>query len=75
VTGDHCRSDQEHCITCGDDGTVMSVLERDTGLALCTDDAGRRHRVAIDLVEPVQIGDRVLVHAGVAIGHLEAVDA
>jgi hydrogenase maturation factor len=53
----------------------MTVLARETELAVCADDAGERHRVATDLVEPVQIGDRVLVHAGVAIGHLEAVDA
>ncbi len=75
MIGDHCRTDEEHCITCGDEGTVMTVRERETGLALCTDEAGGRHRVATDLVEPVQIGDRVLVHAGVAIGYLEAVDA
>jgi hydrogenase maturation factor len=74
VTGG-CRPDEGHCITCSDEGTVMTVLARETELAVCADDAGERHRVATDLVEPVQIGDRVLVHAGVAIGHLEAVDA
>jgi hydrogenase maturation factor len=75
VSDGHCQTDEQHCITCSDAGTVMTVLERETGLAVCTDDAGERHRVATDLVEPVAIGDRVLVHAGVAIGHLEAVDA
>jgi hydrogenase maturation factor len=75
VTGEDCRTDDERCITCGDEGTVMTVQERDTGFAVCADGDGQRHEVAIDLVEPVQIGDRVLVHAGVAIGHLEAVDA
>jgi hydrogenase maturation factor len=75
VTDGHCHTDEQHCITCSDEGTVMRVLEHETGLAVCADDAGERHRVATDLVAPVQIGDRVLVHAGVAIGHLEGVDA
>ena len=52
----------------------MEVLQTRDGMALCVDDAGQRHQIAIDLVEPVQIGDRVLAHAGVAIGHLEVID-
>ena len=45
---------------------VVSMTEEG---ALCVEDDGTRHeRVAIDLVEPIEPGDRVLVHAGVAIG-------
>ena len=58
-----------HCITCGDDGVPMRVLRLDTarGLALCSDAAGAHHTVETALVEPVQAGDELLVHAGVAL--------
>lgn len=42
-------------------------VDPERGLALCADDQGERHTVEIALVEPVGIGDRVLVHAGVAL--------
>jgi hydrogenase maturation factor len=59
----------EHCITCGDDGVAMRVLEldRERGLALCADDRGAHHTVETALVEPVGPGDELLVHAGVAL--------
>ena len=49
--------------------TVLQVDERG-GLAQCADDTGAESMVEITLVEPVAAGDRVLVHAGVAIAHL-----
>ena len=63
----------EHCITCGDDGMPMRVLRIDAerGLALCVDDDGNKSTVEIALVEPVALGDSVLVHAGVALETLE----
>ena len=47
----------------------MRVQRVDTerGLALCVGDDGGRQTVETALVEPVGIGDRVLVHAGVAL--------
>jgi hydrogenase maturation factor len=75
VTSGDCRADDPHCITCSDEGTVMQVVRVRDGAALCADDAGQCHEIATDLVEPVRIGDRVLVHAGVAIGQLEVIDA
>jgi hydrogenase expression/formation protein HypC len=47
----------------------MTVVEVDDarGLALCADEAGERASVEISLVEPVGRGDRLLVHAGVAL--------
>jgi hydrogenase maturation factor len=39
-------------------------------LALCEDGGGARRRVEIELVEPVRAGDRLLVHADVALAHL-----
>ncbi|HZU59958.1 MAG TPA: HypC/HybG/HupF family hydrogenase formation chaperone [Solirubrobacteraceae bacterium] len=64
----------QHCITCGDDGQPMAVLavDEERGLALCSDDQGSHCTVEIALVAPVGTGDRLLVHAGTAIGHLES---
>jgi hydrogenase maturation factor len=58
-----------HCITCGDDGTPMTVLRVDhkRGLALCGADDETRQTVETALVGPVAPGDRLLVHAGTAI--------
>ena len=63
----------EHCITCGDEGIVMTVVRVDEqrGLALCAGEAGERETVEIALVEPVGTGDLLLVHAGTAIASLD----
>jgi hydrogenase maturation factor len=58
--------DPDHCITCSDEGVEMRVLAvDDEGLARC--DGGE---VVTDLVGRVEPGDRVLVHAGVAIARV-----
>lgn len=69
--------DEHHCTTCGDDGDPMTVVALDParGLALCTDESGSRCTVEIALVEPVQAGARLLVHAGTAIARLEGAQA
>ncbi len=61
---------EDHCITCGDVGVAMRVLsiDRSTGLARCDGE----EQVDVALVEPLQEGDAVLVHAGVALVRLEA---
>ena len=59
------------CITCGDVGTPMWVVQERDGLALCVDERGEHHEVAVDLIEGAMAGDRILVHAGVAIGAME----
>jgi hydrogenase maturation factor len=66
-----------HCVTCGDDGDPMVVVEVDEacGLALCTGEGGARSMVETALVEPVARGDRVLVHAGTAIARLDGLGA
>jgi hydrogenase maturation factor len=58
------------CITCGDEAVPMRVrrIDGERGLALCEDGDGRRSSVEIALVEPVALGDELLVHAGTAIG-------
>jgi hydrogenase maturation factor len=69
-----CGSDR--CITCGDDGEPMTVVrvDRERGLALCADQDGARATVETALVEPVEPGERLLVHAGTAIALMDASD-
>jgi hydrogenase maturation factor len=61
----------DHCITCSDEGIPMQVERIDDarGLALCAAEDGSQSTVEIALVA-VQPGDRVLVHAGVALTEL-----
>jgi len=65
-----CHDD--HCITCGDEGIPMTVLRIDAAreLALCATEAGEKSSVEIALVDPVEPGDSLLVHAGVALVRL-----
>ena len=58
-----------HCVTCGDEAVAMRVrrVDEQRGLALCEDAAGQRSSVEIALVEPVAVGEELLVHAGTAI--------
>ena len=51
---------------------TVVALDRGRGLALCAGESGRSS-VETALVEPVDVGDRLLVHAGTAIARLEAV--
>lgn len=60
------------CITCGDVAIAMTVTSVAGGDALCRDGQGREELVATELVGGVEPGNRVLVHAGVAIERLVA---
>jgi HupF/HypC family len=60
----------DHCITCGDVGIEMQVVRVDEDLAVCEDGEGDVRTVEIALVEPVDPGDRLLVHADVALVRL-----
>ena len=63
----------EACITCGDVAVPLVVLSVDGPDARCRDEAsGAEEVVAVDLVDPVAPGDRVLVHARVAIERLSS---
>jgi len=50
----------------------MKVLkiDADRALALCASDAGEKSSVEISLIDPVEPGDSILVHAGVALVRL-----
>ncbi len=62
----------QRCITCSDEGLPMRILALAdaAGQALCLDEDGSEQSVAVDLVEPVAVGDDILVHAGVAIARM-----
>ena len=64
---EHCTPGDAHCITCSDEGIEMTVVKLTQCGAQCRDPNGIDQRVEVDLVEPVQAGDVLLVHAGVAI--------
>lgn len=59
------------CVTCGDVAVPLTVLASRGVDARCRDAEGREEVVATELVGPVSPGDRLLVHAGVAIARLE----
>lgn len=67
---DHCRP-SDGCITCGDTAVVVTVIDTVGADARCRDDTGRTELVATELVGAVMPGERLLAHAGVAIGRLD----
>ena len=70
--GDYGSCQSEHCVTCADEGIPMRIerIDESRALALCRGDGGVRSTVEVALVQPVQTGDTVLVHAGVALTRL-----
>jgi hydrogenase maturation factor len=59
--------ERDHCVTCSDEGVPMRVGDvRADGIAVCGDGV----EVMVDLVGPVERGDELLVHAGVALARL-----
>lgn len=64
----------DYCVTCSDEGRPVTVV--DLGDGLLTPGKGRNtfgqiEDIDLTLVPGVQIGDRVLIHAGQAIARLE----
>lgn len=73
ATAEHCGIDDRGCLTCGDVAVPLTVVATTpSGDAECVDAEDRTETVATDLVGPVEPGDRVLVHARVAIALLAA---
>jgi hydrogenase expression/formation protein HypC len=69
--GTSCTT-ESGCITCGDVAVVLTVTSVIGSDAKCLDEQGRTELVATELVGDVAPGDRVLVHAGVAIERAQA---
>ncbi len=68
----YCTLDYDGCVTCSDAGIPVRVLSLRGHDALCEDTAGNRAEIAVELVEPVEAGDVLLTHGGVAIGRVAA---
>jgi hydrogenase maturation factor len=64
-----CDPHEARCITCGDVGVEMRVVDVGDGLALCEAD-GEEREVETALVDGVAAGDVLLVHADVALVRL-----
>ena len=56
----------ERCVTCGDEAVVGVVVETRSDTATVTV-AGVSEQVATELVAPVEAGDLLLCHAGIAL--------
>lgn len=69
-----CIADFDGCITCGDHAVELRVVSVDDarGLAVCADEFGASLEIDVLLVAPVDLGDRLLVHAGTAIARAAA---
>ena len=69
-----CTLDHDGCITCSDAGIPVRVVSLDGDDAVCEDSIGNRAEIAVELVTPVQIGETLLTHGGVAIGRVHETD-
>jgi hydrogenase maturation factor len=58
--------DADHCITCGDTAVTATVVSVDGATATVVV-GGEHEQVAVELVEPVAVGELLLCHAGVAL--------
>jgi hydrogenase expression/formation protein HypC len=66
-----CTLDNDGCVVCSDAGIPVRVISIEGDDALCEDSAGNQTEIAIEFVAPVQIGEVLLTHGGVAISKVE----
>jgi len=67
----NCTLDHDGCVVCSDAGIPVRVISIEGDDALCEDAAGNQTEIAVELVEPVAVGEVLLTHGGVAIGKIE----
>jgi hydrogenase assembly chaperone HypC/HupF len=67
----NCTLDHDGCVVCSDAGIPVRVISIQDDDALCEDVAGIRTDIAVELVAPVQHGEILLTHGGVAIGRVK----
>lgn len=65
------RPQPEHCLTCGDVAVAATVVDV-RGVTATVEAEGLREQVGVELVDPVEVGDVLLCHAGIALEKLEA---
>ena len=63
--------DETHCLTCGDAAVAATVVHVE-GATATVDVDGGLEQIAIELVAPVAVGERLLCHAGIALERLSA---
>jgi hydrogenase maturation factor len=63
--------DRERCLTCSDEAVAATVVAVEAPNAT-VEVEGRRERVGIELVQPVEPGDVLLCHAGIALEKVPA---
>jgi hydrogenase expression/formation protein HypC len=68
----YCTLDHDGCVVCSDAGIPLRVIFIENDDALCEDAAGNRTEIAVELVQPVTVGEVLLTHGGVAIGKVES---
>ena len=67
----YCTLDHDGCVVCSDAGIPLRVISIENDDALCEDASGNRTEIALELVQPVAVGEVLLTHGGVAIGKVE----
>jgi hydrogenase expression/formation protein HypC len=70
----NCTLDRDGCVVCSDAGIPVRVVSITGDDALCEDAAGNKTQIAVELVTPVQTGEVLLTHGGVAIGKVAVED-
>ena len=58
--------DPERCITCGDSAVRAKVVDV-AGATAVVEFGGHTEEVAVELVDPVEPGDVLVCHAGIAL--------
>ncbi len=72
LTDYYCTLNHDGCVVCSDAGIPVRVVSIVGDDALCEDRVGNRTQIAVELVIPVQVGEVLLTHGGVAIGRIAA---
>ena len=72
IPAGNCTLNHDGCVVCSDAGIPVRVLSVEGDDALCADAEGNRAQIAVELVAPVQPGEVLLTHGGVAIGRMAA---
>ena len=67
----YCTLDHDGCVVCSDAGIPLRIISIDGDDALCEDAIGNRTNIAVDLVAPVEVGEVLLTHGGVAIAKVD----
>ena len=70
----YCTLDHDGCVVCSDAGIPLRVISIEGDDALCEDAVGNQTEIAIELVEPVAVGEVLLTHGGVAISKVKDAD-